>query len=345
MLSCEMSIDDKLKAEPLTRSPQTIREFYDKFVAGIGGGGENPIFSRAPEGAVFKNTVGDEKPLLYVKEVDGSVKQWLTAADLENVGILPDQVRLDEEQLFDMFSFMVGGRKPSLRNLGVNRWSDLLSPENEVNQEEKFASIRKIFEFLDKYNTNMTQVFGNILGLSTNCTQRFKVTNGNREGIVILMGDTCFNRGKMFVWHSIRNIRSPIQSCSPFKSDGNWNIGDINDIQIGYQSVEGPRIVRLNKFVFLMARHGLGEQTTEETALDQIYMTPGEFMSQLYTQDKDAREKQHRIEEDNFVINYKLNGSQELIKQRKNDILAKMLEMASNGDLEDILRNIEQFKP
>lgn len=341
-----MGINDEPRTEPLVKAPQSIRELYDSFIEGIGKG-ENPLFSQAPTDAVFKNFVGDEKPLLYIKETDESVKKWLTQDEIQAVQETGNQVKLNDEQLFDMFSFMIGGRSPTLRDLGVGKWTDLLSRNNsESGVVEGLDRVRKIFEFIDTHpNTSLASSLGDVLGLSTNRTQKFEVTNGDKKGLVILMGDTSWNRGKMFVWHPTRNARSVVQPCSPFKSDGSQNIGNINDVQIGYQDTEGPRIVRLNKIVFLMARHGLGEQTGSETALDQIYMPLSEFVEQLYIQDNDTREQQHQLENDNFVINYKLPGSQELVQHRKDGILTKMLEMANNGGLDGVLQSIEHYQP
>lgn len=330
------------KTESVVNNPQSVKEAYQVFIDGVGRG-ENPLFLRSESDIVFKNTVGEEKPLLYVYNPDGSIKKWLTQSEVDEFKKTSEQNTLNDEQLFDMFSFMVGGRRPGLRDLDVTQWTDLIT-EYQNNNVVGLDKIRRVFEFVDKNpDTNLTLALGNVLGLSVDGNQRFEVVNEGKKGMVFLMGDTSWSRDKIFVWHPIRNMRSSIQSYSPFKSDGCQNVGDICDIQVGYQGTDGPRIVRLNKIVFLMARYGLGEQTTPKTSLDQIYMSPNEFIEQLWIPDGNAREEQHRLENENFVINKRLQGSRELIFQKKQAIVTKMLDMAKKGELDVAIKNIEQF--
>lgn len=336
-----MGIDTEPRKEPAVKPPQSIRKFYESFVSSLSQG-ENPMFRQAPDDSVFKNMVGDEKPLLYIKDAEGILKKWLTDDELKVAREKTSQSQLTEEQLFDMFSFIVGGRSPSLRNLGVSQWTDLLPEAAEAQAVSGLDIVRRIFEFVDLHpNTSLTSSLADVLGLSIGRTQKFEAVNNGKKGLVILQGDSSWNRGKMFVWHNYRNSRSSVQSFSPFRSDGSQNIGQICDVAVAYQKPEGIRIARLNKIVFLLARHGLSEETTSETALDQIYMPPKEFLDEFFSAESDIREQQQQIENENFIINKGLDRSQDLIKQKKESIVTTILDMANKGELDGVIKSIE----
>lgn len=339
-----MGIDTQPLSEPLPKNPQSIRELFDQFNSQIGVG-QNALFVNAPVDAVFCNWIGNEKPLLYAKDETGKPKRWLTENDLNQIKKdSGEEVEKAEDILFDMFSFMVGGKKPTLTEMGATGWANLLSTIDQSYPDEDVQKVKKVFEFLDSDSkTTLTASISDFVGVTHSTTQKIQTVAKGKSSIVILQGDACYNRGKMYIWHHIRNMRSPVQIASPFRSDGNAMINNVNDVQIGYQTDEGARIVRLNMFVYMLARHGVSEETTEATASDQIYIPLGEYREQIYSQSESERKENQQIENENYVMRNKLDGSEQLQKQRKKAIIDKMMESAKSGGLDNVISSIEQF--
>ncbi len=325
------------RREKLAGAKSPIRVHYDDLNNSLGMG-ENPLFTNAPEDAIFCNMVGDEKPLLYT--ADSTSKKWLTSGDLDRIKEAHPENIMTEEQLFDLFSFMVGSMSPAIRDLGLKNWSQLLDGISDANLD----NLRKLLAFVDSHNTNLTTSLGGILRISTNLTQNIHVSNGHNEGSVILMGETAWNRDKMVIWHNIRNSRTHVQAQSPYKADGAGNIGAVYDTQVGFQDGDTPVILRLNKFVYLLARHGIGEMTNDSTSVDQTYMTPADYLKYIYSDDLVQRTEQQLVEVDNFVIRNRLDGFESRVQSRIATIQNKLLEMDKAGGFNDVLKSIDTYK-
>lgn len=332
-----MNLIREPRSGELANTSNPIRAHYDELNKSLGVG-ENPLFVNAPVDAVFCNAVGDEKPLFYTDA--GVNPKWLTNEDLEKIKAAHPENILDDEQQFDLFSFMVGSMSPSLRDLGVQSWSQLLEKIDSPNVEH----LSKLLGFIDSHKTNLTASLGGILKIAVNRTQSIQVANGANNGTVLLMGETAWNRDKMVVWHTIRNARSQVQASSPFRQDGGGNIGAVYDMQIGFQDGEMPKVLRLNKFVYLLARHGLGEMTNETTSADQIYLTPADYVKHIYINDPILRTEQQQLEADNFVIRNRLDGFQNLVGKRIAAIQTKLVEMDIAGGFDDVLKSIDTYK-
>ena len=197
--------------------------------------------------------------------------------------------------------------------------------------------LTKVLQFIDNHNTNLTASLGCILKISVNITQNIQVANAVNSGTVLLMGETSWNRDKMVVWHTIRNSRTQVQAHSPFRVDGADNIGAVYDNQIGLQDGDVAKVLRLNKFVYLLARHGLGEMTNGSTSVDQTYFTPAEYVKHIYISDPKLRSEQQKLEADNFVIRNRLDGFQNLVSARITTIQEKLVEMDKAGQFDGFL--------
>lgn len=324
------------RTEEISNVTSPVRQHYDELKENLGVG-ENPLFANAPDNAVLHNSVGDEKPLFYPEA--GANQKWLTNEDLEKLKRLHPENILDDEQQFDLFSFMVGSMSPSMRDLGLKNWSQLL----EQIAGHDLGKLTKVLQFIDSHNTNLTASLGGILKISINRTQSIQVTNGIKDGTVLLMGETAWNRDKMVVWHTIRNSRTQIQAHSPFRVDGAGNIGAVYDNQIGFQDGDVAKVLRLNKFVYLLARHGLGEMTNDSTSVDQTYLTPAEYVKHIYIGDPKLRSEQQKLETDNFVIRNRLDGFQNLVSARIRTIQEKLVEMDKAGQFDGVLKSMETY--
>ncbi len=332
-----MNLIREPRSGELANTSNPIRAHYDELNKSLGVG-ENPLFVNAPDDAIFCNTVGDEKPLFYTSGSEG--KKWLTSNDLEGIKEAHPENILNDEQQFDLFSFMVGSMSPTIRDLGMQSWSQLV----EKVDSPKVGNLTKLLGFIDSHKTNLTASLGGILKISVNRTQSIQVANGANDGTVLLMGETAWNRDKMVVWHTIRNARSQVQASSPFRQDGGGNIGAVYDMQIGFQDGEMPKVLRLNKFVYLLARQGLGEMTNETTSADQTYLTPADYMKHIYSNDPIQRAEQQQVEIDNFIIRNRLDGYQGLVQTQIGNIQNKLLEMDKAGGFDDVLKSIDTYK-
>lgn len=323
--------------------PQTsrIREEYQRFKQAVGAG-ENVNFNNAPEGAVFKNfhPSGTERPLLYLKGPDGEVKKWLTESELQQW--LETQPKIDsaDEVEFDMFSLMLGGLDPSLRDLEASSLMDLLD-QVDVPQPHK-DKIAKIFTFVDDNSrTSLTEWLHSVLGLSFTCRSMYATTVAGRDAKLPLIGTACYSEHGLLVWHDIRNMRAA--TPSPFRGDGDVCFDKPYDIQLAYSDNDRTRITRLNSTVFFLARHGVSEEETEATDADQVYISIEEYCRKIFVQDEIKREIIHRRRDENFCIANRLEDYQELCEKRKQEMIARLVGMSERGELDQVVGNIEDF--
>lgn len=340
-----MSLDSPPNSE-IPRKPQSIRELYDSFVSQIGKG-TNPLFTDLPDNVIFWNQIGSDKPFFYVEDGNNHWKQGLTSDDMN---VIKEKQNFHEDTLeditFDMFSLMVGGRRPTIYELGVNHWTDLLSQMDTNSPIETKNKLQKLFNFLDhrpdddfgkSYYAALNESLSEYLHLSNRMLRKQNIAHEQVIITVRLEGDVGFDRGKVFVWSAARNFRSPIQTSSPFKDDGGIFIDQMNDVSIGYETDDGPKLGRLNTFVFLLARHGLSEETTKETAADQMYIGLNDYAKYIYHPDGNERQRFQNIENENYVIKNKLGGYEKLQRERKKMVLDKMISLAQSGGLDDVL--------
>ena len=107
------------RTEELANAISPVKKHYDDLNRSLGVG-DNPLFANAPNDAVMHNLVGDEKPIFYPEP--GKILKWLTNQDIEKIKSAHPENIMDDEQQFDLFSFMVGSMSPSIRDLGLKNW-------------------------------------------------------------------------------------------------------------------------------------------------------------------------------------------------------------------------------